>query len=169
MLAMKPNPLEAVTPHLRIVSNVPAGPIGFDVRLAAFAATHSVLILRISLSIVFCGVGLLKLFPGASPAEHLAGETLSALSFGLLKPVLSLPLLGLFEIAIGVAVLIAPRARFTIPALLGHLAGTVTPLILFPHETFAHFPVPTLVGQYILKNVVLAAAALAILGGPPKS
>ena len=168
MIATNPKPLAAVAPHLRIVAN-PQARLGLVSRLAAFATTHSVLLLRVSLAIVFCGFGALKLFPGASPAEHLAGETISSISFGLLKPLLSLPLLGLFEIAIGLGVLIVPRARFTIPALLAHLAGTLTPLGLFPQETFAHFPIPTLVGQYILKNVVLVAAALAILGTRPKS
>jgi hypothetical protein len=43
------------------------------------------------------------------------------------------------------------------------MAGTVTPLVLFPGETFTIFPlVPTLEGQYIIKNVVLVCAALVL-------
>jgi hypothetical protein len=45
--------------------------------------------------------------------------------------------------------------------LLLQMAGTVTPLLLFPHETFTRFPIaPTLEGQYIIKNVVLVSAAI---------
>jgi uncharacterized membrane protein YkgB len=164
MLATKPAPYEAVTPHLRIVVNRPSQSLGLESRLATFAAAHSVLLLRLSLAAVFCGFGLLKLFPGASPAEHLASETLKSLTLGLLKPSVSLPLLGVFEIAVGLGLLFFPRARFTIPALLGHLIGTLAPLVLFSNETFSYFPIPTLAGQYILKNVVLVAAAIAILG-----
>lgn len=43
------------------------------------------------------------------------------------------------------------------------LPGTVMPLVLFPAETFTRVPfAPTLEGQYIIKNLVLAAAALAV-------
>ena len=43
------------------------------------------------------------------------------------------------------------------------MAGTITPLFLFPEETFVSFPfVPTLEGQYIIKNVVLVAAAIVL-------
>jgi len=167
MLATRPNPIETVTPQLRFVSKSPSFSAGADTsRLALFAANHSALILRLSLALVFCGFGLLKLIPGASPAEHLAGETIASLSLGLLRPSLALPLLGVFETGLGVAVLVKPRGRYTIPMLLIHMAGTLTPFVLFPEQTFSHFPVPTLVGQYILKNVVLVAAALAVLGAP---
>ena len=39
----------------------------------------------------------------------------------------------------------------------------MTPLLLFPAETFTRFPyAPTLEGQYIIKNVVLISAGLVI-------
>ena len=43
------------------------------------------------------------------------------------------------------------------------MLGTITPLFLFPAETFTIFPfVPTLEGQYIIKNVVIVAAAIVL-------
>jgi hypothetical protein len=43
------------------------------------------------------------------------------------------------------------------------MLGTLTPLFLFPVETFATFPfVPTLEGQYIIKNVVIVSAAIVL-------
>jgi hypothetical protein len=43
------------------------------------------------------------------------------------------------------------------------MLGTITPLFLFPDETWIQFPIaPTLEGQYIIKNVVLVAAAIVL-------
>ena len=50
----------------------------------------------------------------------------------------------------------------TLLLLAGQMLGTVTPLVLFPDVTWAGFLVPTLEGQYILKNVVLATAGIVI-------
>jgi hypothetical protein len=43
------------------------------------------------------------------------------------------------------------------------MLGTVTPLVLFPAETWIQAPIaPTLEGQYIIKNIVLVTAALVL-------
>ena len=43
------------------------------------------------------------------------------------------------------------------------MPGTITPLFLFPAETFTIFPwVPNLEGQYIIKNLVLISAGLVV-------
>ena len=43
------------------------------------------------------------------------------------------------------------------------MAGTFTPLVLFPDETWTVFPIaPTLEGQYIIKNIVLIGAAMVV-------
>jgi uncharacterized membrane protein YkgB len=43
------------------------------------------------------------------------------------------------------------------------MLGTLTPLILFPNETFIRIPyAPTLEGQYIIKNLVLISGGLAV-------
>jgi hypothetical protein len=69
------------------------------------------------------------------------------------------------ETAIGVGLVSGCWLRVTLLLLLGQMAGTVTPLLLFPHETFTSVPfAPTLEGQYIIKNIVLVSAAL-VLGG----
>jgi len=53
--------------------------------------------------------------------------------------------------------------RVTLLLLFVQMAGTITPLFLFPAETWIHFPlVPTLEGQYIIKNIVLVSAAIVI-------
>jgi hypothetical protein len=53
--------------------------------------------------------------------------------------------------------------RLTLALLVFQMAGTLTPLVLFPGEAFTLFPyAPTLEGQYIIKNLVLVGAGLVI-------
>ena len=53
--------------------------------------------------------------------------------------------------------------RATLLLLALQMLGTITPLLLFPSETFTTFPLsPTLEGQYIIKNLVLVAAAVVV-------
>jgi hypothetical protein len=54
---------------------------------------HSLAVLRVSLGGVFLGFGLLKFFPGLSPAQELATHATDLLSFGLLPAGVSIVLL----------------------------------------------------------------------------
>jgi uncharacterized membrane protein YphA (DoxX/SURF4 family) len=134
-----------------------------DVRITGTLARFGVPALRIALGVVFLWFGLLKFFPNLSPAEDLAARTIEALTMGAVKPDLSLPVLAVWESVIGIG-LIVGRGLRGILALLGvQMAGTFTPLLLFPEETWTIFPIaPTLEGQYIIKNVVLIAAAMVV-------
>jgi uncharacterized membrane protein YkgB len=126
-------------------------------------ARYSISLLRISLGIIFFWFGILKFFPGASPAQDLAGRTIEQLSFGLVLPHRSLPLLALWEVLIGLGLLSSRFTRATVFLLVMQMIGTVTPLFLFPAETWLRFPFAlTLEGQYILKNIVLVSGALAV-------
>ena len=134
-----------------------------DVRLTRWMARHGVALLRISLGIVFFWFGVLKFFPGLSPAQDLAADTISLLTFGLVPPSISLPVLAAWECAIGLGLLSGRFLRAILLLLVVQMMGTVTPLALFPAETFLRFPyAPTLEGQYIIKNVVLVAAGIVI-------
>jgi uncharacterized membrane protein YphA (DoxX/SURF4 family) len=136
-----------------------------DARITAFLARVSVPTLRIGLGIVFFWFGVLKFFPGLSPAEDLAARTIETLSGGLIQPAVSLPVLATWECLIGLGLLTGRFLRPTLALLMLQMAGTITPLLLFPTETWAHFPyAPTLEGQYIIKNVVLIGAAM-VVGG----
>jgi uncharacterized membrane protein YphA (DoxX/SURF4 family) len=135
-----------------------------DVKLTRWLARHGVTLLRLSLSVVFLWFGGLKFFPGLSPAEELAGRTITLMTFGLVPATVSLPLLALWEFLIGLGFLSGRFMRATILLLAAQMLGTVMPLFLFPRETFSAFPfAPTLEGQYIIKNIVLLSAGL-ILG-----
>jgi len=135
----------------------------FETHLTRRTARHAIDLLRISIGVVFVWFGVLKFFPGLSPAEELAARTISVLSFGQIPPSVSLPMLAALETAIGLGLLSGRFLRVTLLLLLLQMAGTVTPLVLFPHETFRVFPIaPTLEGQYIIKNIVLVSAAILI-------
>lgn len=112
---------------------------------------------------MFLWFGALKLIPGLSPAQELAARTISALTFGLVPPAVSVPALAIWECLIGLGMISGKFMRVTILLLLAQMLGTLTPLAIFPSETWTAFPVaPTLEGQYIIKNIVLVSAALVI-------
>ncbi len=129
-----------------------------------FMAQHAVTILRYAMATVFIWFGALKLLPGISPAEAIASRTLSAMTLGLLQPKVSLPLLAVFEMTIGFGFAFARNLRPTILLLMMHMAGTLTPFLFFPHETMSSFGVPTMTGQYILKNMVFIAVGFVMIG-----
>ena len=69
---------------------------------------------------------------------------------------------GAFECIIGILFLIKGMERVVIPLLFIHMLTTILPLFLIPEVTWSSFLVPTLEGQYIIKNVVIIAAAIGI-------
>ncbi|MDQ7024421.1 MAG: DoxX family protein [Anaerolineae bacterium] len=134
-----------------------------DTSLTTWMARYGVVLLRVSVGIVFLWFGFLKFFPNVSPAQDLAANTIETLTFGLIQSTISVPVLAIWETLIGIGLITGKFMRVTL-ALLGlQMLGTITPLFLFPDETFRTFPiVPTLEGQYIIKNLVLVSAAIVI-------
>lgn len=142
---------------------LPAALSSFDVRLTRWTAPRAVALLRVSVGIVYLWFGVLKFVPGLSPAHDLAARTIGALTLGLVPGDVAVPLLAVLETMIGLGLVTGRWLRATILLLLAQMAGTVTPLLLFPQETFTAAPfAPTLEGQYIIKNIVLVSAAILI-------
>lgn len=134
-----------------------------DTRLTEWMAKHGITLMRVSLGIIFFWFGLLKFFPNLSPAQELATRTIETLTFGIVTANFSLPVLAAWECIIGIGLISGKFMRVTLLLLLLQMLGTVTPLFLFPTETFTQFPIaPTLEGQYIIKNLVLVSAGLVI-------
>jgi len=126
-------------------------------------ARYGLSLLRLSLGVVFLWFGALKFFPQMSPAQDLATRTISLLSGGLLPPSVSLPLLAGWECLIGIGLLVGRRLRVILLLLYAQMLGTLTPIVLFPHEVFSRIPyAPTLEGQYIIKNLVLISAGIVV-------
>lgn len=120
--------------------------------------------LAMSIGVVYLWFGSLKFFPSLSPAEGLAINTIRELTFGILPDSLSIFLLAIMEVCIGVFLLFNIWRRTTTMVALFHMALTFAPLLLFPSESFQDAPlVPTLLGQYIGKNLIIVAALLTIM------
>jgi uncharacterized membrane protein YphA (DoxX/SURF4 family) len=146
-----------------MVPRVPRALEALDVRITTAMARWGLPLLRVSLGIVFFWFGVLKFFPDLSPAQGLATRTISVLTFGLVPPDVSLPVLAAWECVIGLGLLVGIRLREVLLLLFVQMAGTLTPVFLFPEEVFTRIPyAPTLEGQYIIKNVVLIAAGIVV-------
>ena len=134
----------------------------FELEVAKWKARNGLNILRVSLGLVFIWFGILKFFPGVSAAEVLAGKTIQKLTFGLVKPALALPVLAVWECIIGLGLISKRWLNLTLLLLYLQMIGTFLPLFFFPDQTFTSLFVPTLLGQYIIKNMVLLSGGIVI-------
>lgn len=127
-----------------------------------FVERHGLLILRLSVGIVFLWFGLLKFFPG-SAGENLAVATISWLSSDSLDEQFSLYALAVLECSIGLGILFKKGLTVVVSLMYFQMAGTILPLFIFTDKTWISPFVPSLEGQYIIKNSVLIASGI-ILG-----
>ncbi|TVQ87222.1 MAG: DoxX family membrane protein [Bacteroidetes bacterium] len=133
-------------------------------RIISWMAVNGIYMLRISVGIIFFWFGFQKFFPGISSAEDIATRTIDVLSFGIVQAPYSMPILATWESLIGLGFITGKYLRTTVILLYLQMAGTIFPLFVFPDETFYMVPlVPTIEGQYILKNIILITAAMVIL------
>ncbi len=134
-----------------------------DIKITDWMARYGIVFLRISLGLVFFWFGFLKFFPGLSPAEGLATNTIEVMTFGLIPPEISIYLLATWETLIGLGLIFGVWMRVTLLLLFVQMLGTMTPIFFFPDEVFTRIPyAPTLEGQYIIKNLVLISAGIVI-------
>lgn len=130
----------------------------YDSALISFMDKVGLTFLRFAIGVVFIWFGALKTVGELSPAYDLVAATVYWLT-----PEIIVPLLGLWEIAIGLAFLFTPLTRIAILLLALQMPGTFLPLVLLPEVCFTVFPVGlTLEGQYIVKNLVIIGSALVI-------
>lgn len=134
-----------------------------DKRISLVMRRWGTLALRISFAIIFVWFGILKPF-GLSPAEQLLKATVAWLPFW--EPDFWLVLIGWWEVVIGITFLFKQTTRVAIPLLPLQMAGTFMPLVFLPDITFqnGNFLLPTMEGQYIMKNLMIISAAL-VVGG----
>ena len=130
---------------------------------------HRQRLLVVSLGIVYLWFGTLKFFSGLSPAEDLAKDTIRILTFGLIPDHISFCLLAIWEVSIGILLLLNKRFKVIVMLAIIHILFTFTPLFLLPAVSFnmEHMYSLTLVGQYIIKNVVLFSALLYVYPDAP--
>lgn len=118
---------------------------------------------RISFAVIFFWFGILKPL-GLSSAEQLLKTTVAWLPFG--NPDGWLTIIGWWEVAIGITFLFEKTTRVAIGLLFLQMIGTFMPLLFLPEITFqnGNYLLPTLEGQYIIKNVMIISAALMVGG-----
>ena len=124
---------------------------------------QAVNLLRVSIGIIYLWFGGLKFFHGYSPAEELAINTISKITLNLVPQPASIILLAVWECTVGILLIAGRWLKPTLSFLFLHMACTFTPLLFFPSQSFAHAPYGfTLVGQYIMKNIIIICAAMVI-------
>lgn len=134
-----------------------------DRNVTHWMADHGITLLRWSIGAIFVWFGALKLAPGLSPADQIATNTTMVLTLDLLSEDVARLSLSVLELTIGIGLLTGRFLRLTLLLLFAQMAGTLTPLIIFPEQIWTDFPfVLTLEGQYIAKNAVLISAGLVI-------
>ncbi len=114
--------------------------------------------LRLALATIYIWFGALKLF-GVSPIADLVAR-----SMPIVPKEVSVPLVGAMEVAIGLGLLFKVALRRTLGLFVFQMAGTFLPLLMSPREIFRQGN-PFLLterGEFILKNVVLLAAGMAV-------
>ena len=117
----------------------------------------------ICIGICYLWFGALKLVPELSPAECLAEQTISSMTFGIIPGRLACTLLAIMEVGIGMGLILRFQLRHVILLMIGHMICTLTPMFLIPEQFFGPTPYSlTLVGQYIVKNIVFIAVAFFI-------
>jgi uncharacterized membrane protein YkgB len=132
----------------------------FDFYVISHFRRLEVPVARISIFIVYFWFGFLKLL-GVSPATPLVQALFEKTIWFIPFPTFYF-FFSIFEMAIGILFLIRGLERVVIFLLSLHLISTALPLFLLPQITWQKFLVPTLEGQYIIKNILIAAMAVVI-------
>jgi len=124
---------------------------------------HSIVVLRVAVGSVFLGFGVLKYFPGVSPAANLTEATTHILTFGLVPAGVSIVAIATLECLIGIGLITGRAMRLAIWLLAIEFVGILSPLVLLPGRLFSGpHGAPTLEGQYVLKDVILVGAGMVI-------
>lgn len=120
-------------------------------------------LLSVSIGLIFFYFGFLKFFPNASPAESLGMTTVSQLCFNLIPQKICIFMLASLEVGIGLSLISGKWLKWGIIAAIAHLVFTFSPVFLYPDQVFSGSVwTPSLLGQYIFKNLILIAALLVL-------
>lgn len=120
-------------------------------------------ILAFSIGLVYLWFGALKYFPGQSPAESLAQNTIDALTFHLIPSNISIILLAIWETLVGFLMILNMYRKKIVLIALVHMIFTFSPIFIFPDQIFTNAPFQfTLLGQYIFKNLIIIGGLLTL-------
>lgn len=130
--------------------------------ITRLAARGGIPALRFSLGVVYLWFGIPKFWSGVSPADQLAIRTMGIIDMHTVPPTVSRDLLATMETTIGLGLVTGLFLPVVLVLFAVQMAGTLTPLLFFRSEMWSRTMVPSLEGQYILKNLVLISAGIAI-------
>lgn len=133
-----------------------------------FAKNISLPFARFALFVIYFWFGLLKVI-GESPASSMVLKLFSN-TIGLMhtmSPEIFIICFGIFEMLIGLLFLIPQYTTLAIVFFVLHILTTTLPLLFLPDMVWTNMFVPTLEGQYIVKNLALIACVIFIYGNTP--
>ena len=130
----------------------------FDERLLALLDRAALPLLRISLGVVFVWFGALKV-AGQTPVAELVADTVY-----WLDPESFVVVLGLFEMAVGVGLLLGRALRIVLALFVLQMLGTFLVLVVQPDVAFqsSNPLLLTTEGEFVVKNLVLLSAGIVI-------
>jgi uncharacterized membrane protein YkgB len=142
----------------RLPSSVEERLTRVDERVLKLLADHGITMLRFAVAVVFIWFGVLKVIDRSPVAELVAGTVyfLPAEEF--------VRFLGVWEIVVGIGLLIPVALRLTLALFWAQMAGTFLVLILHPDLAFqdGNPLLLTVTGEFVIKNLVLISAGLVI-------
>jgi putative oxidoreductase len=115
-------------------------------------------LLRLSLGVVLVWFGTLKIV-GETPVAHLVADTVY-----WVDPSWFVPLLGGFEVVVGLGLLLGRGLRIVLALFVLQMMGTFLVLVIQPEVAFQEGNplLLTTEGEFVIKNLVLLSAGLMI-------
>ena len=129
-----------------------------DRRILAFLERTALPLLRVSLGLVFVWFGVLKI-AGETPVTELVADTVY-----WVDPSWFVPLLGVFEVVVGIGLLLGRLLRIVLALFALQMMGTFLVLVIQPEVAFqdGNPLLLTTEGEFVIKNLVLLSAGLVI-------
>ena len=129
-----------------------------DTAIIRFLRRWSIPALRISVGIVFVWFGALKVFD-VTPVADLVARTIY-----WFEPSWVVPVLGAFEILVGIGLVFKIALRATLLLFAGQMVGTFLVLVLLPEVSFqgGNPLLLTVEGEFVVKNLVLLSAGMVV-------
>jgi uncharacterized membrane protein YkgB len=129
-----------------------------DEAITTFLRRWSVAALRVSVAVVFIWFGALKIF-GVTPVTDLVANTVY-----WVDPDWFVPVLGVFEVLVGLGLLLRRALRVTLGMFALQMAGTFLVLIVQPDIAFqdGNPLLLTVEGEFVIKNLVLLSAGMVV-------
>lgn len=137
----------------------------FDRAMIAFMTAHGARVLRVALGVTFIWFGALKVV-GLSPVADLVAQTVY-----WLPPAFFISFLGWWEVVVGIGLLFGVALRLVLLLFWLQMAGTFFVLVLRPELAFqsGNPLLLTVIGEFVIKNLVLIAAGLVIGSTVPRA